>query len=163
MQHFTEIFSRIKSDSAPRLLAKTSLVCTTGFYTGCPVLKLQKASWTNDELPKTPSTSGLFFSIWISEKGLAKNQVSYNIHALKIKDLNGYQIKKSREFASDFRSKFQAHRGFWPNVGTDYGPQTLMEGWIRLNLATFEKDTLNLMRQFVEMHGLIDALLDRYK
>jgi hypothetical protein len=86
------------------------------------------------------------------------NEANYNIHALKLRELKGYSIA-SREFASAFRTGFAPMRSAWPNVSVDYGPLTLMEGWIAVTASHFEKDVLDLMESFQRLSPLIDRLL----
>jgi hypothetical protein len=135
------------------------LTCKEGIYNDCPVLKLQKASWTNDRMDRLPNKTGIFFSIWIDAKAAGKNRVNYNIHALKLRLLKGYSIT-SRAFANDFRDGFKTFSGFWPNVSTDYGPLTLMQGWTAIKPLGFEEDILALMERFKELCPLIDRLLE---
>lgn len=40
---------------------RDGLICKQGFYKGCSVLKLQKASWTNDPMDRVKNESGIFF------------------------------------------------------------------------------------------------------
>jgi hypothetical protein len=135
------------------------LICKQGFYNDCSVLKLQKASWTNDGMDRAQNKTGIFFSIWINEKAASKSRANYNIHALKLRQLEGYSIT-SRDFANDFRSSFASMRDAWPNVSVDYGPLTLMEGWIEVDPNSFEKDVLVLMERFKPVSRLIDRLLE---
>jgi hypothetical protein len=51
-------------------------------------------------------------------------------------------------------------RDAWPNVSVDYGPQTLMQGWIEMVPKHFEKDTLVLLERFKPVSRLIDCLLE---
>jgi len=67
------------------------------------------------------------------------------------------------EFASSFRSKLGTSRKYWPNLRTDYGPQTLMQGWAPLDLKTFEKDVSKLIEEFIEIHGIIDDIIEERK
>jgi hypothetical protein len=120
------------------------LICKNGFYKESFVLKLQKASWTNDSMDRLPNESGLFFSIWINQDSATRVRANYNIHALKLRQLKGYSIT-SREFAEAFREGFKAKRGDWPNVSVDYGPQTLMQGWTEFDPARSERDALLLV------------------
>jgi hypothetical protein len=46
------------------------------------------------------------------------------------------------------------------NVSADYGPLTLMQVWIEVDLNRFEKDTLVLMERFEHISPLIDRLLE---
>jgi hypothetical protein len=138
---------------------RDGLICKQGFYKSCSVLKLQKTSWTNDPMDRVQNKSGIFFSIWMSAESIRKNQVNYNVHALKLRQLAGYSIT-SRNFANDFRKTFAPLRDAWPNVSVDYGPQTLMQGWIEINSNSFEKDILLLMERFEDVSPLIDGLLE---
>ena len=47
-----------------------------------------------------------------------------------------------------------------PHVSVDYGPLTLMQVWIEVDLNRFEKDTLVLMERFEQISPLIDRLLE---
>ncbi|SRR5579871_612686 len=151
------VFARI----AARFVARSDkqLVCKQGPYKDCSVLKLQKPSWTNDSMDKVENTSGIFFSIWTTEASLRKCRVHYNIHALKLRELRGYSIT-SRDFAAAFRNGFASLQSGWPNVRVDYGPQTLMEGWMNIDSRHFEEDVLALMTRFETMTPLLDGLLE---
>jgi hypothetical protein len=156
-ENFVQLFENVKArfDQRPQ----HGLVCRSGFHKNGSVLKLQKASWTNDSMDGMQNTSGIFFSVWINEASIRKNRANYNIHALKLRHLNGYAIT-SRDFANNFRTAFATSAGKWPNVGVDYGPLTLMEGWIAINPDSLENDILALMNQFGRLSPLIDRLLD---
>ena len=75
-QQFEPIFAEIKSRFDSRFDERPSvangLICKQGFYTNSLVLKLQKASWTNDSMNEIRNRSGIFFSIWITEKSAAR-------------------------------------------------------------------------------------------
>jgi len=151
------VFARI----AARFVARSDkqLVCKQGSYKDCSVLKLQKPSWTNDSIDKVENTSGIFFSVWTNEASLRKCRVHYNIHALKLRELRGYSIT-SRDFATAFRDGFASVQSGWPNVRVDYGPQTLMEGWMNIDIRHFEEDVLALMVRFETLTPLLDGLLE---
>ena len=51
-------------------------------------------------------------------------------------------------------------RAAWPNVSVDYGPLTLMQGWIEVHLHSFETGALVLMERFEQLSPLIDRLLE---
>jgi len=157
VQQFCAVFAKIKARFDER--NHDGLVCKHGFYTGCSVLKLQKASWTNDPMDRVQNTSGIFLSIWMSEESMRKNRANYNIHALKLRQLAGYSIT-SRNFANDFRKTFAPLRDAWPNVSVDYGPLTLMQGWIEIDSNGLEKDIVVLMERFEDLSPLIDRLLE---
>ena len=150
------VFARAAASFALR--NSDGLVCKQGSYKACSVLKLQKRSWTNDPMDRVENTSGIFFSIWTNEASIGKNRARYNVHALKLRELEGYSIA-SRGFAEDFRNGFAGMRSDWPNVSVDYGPLTLMEGWIEIDSVYFEEDILGLMERFQTLSPLIDRLL----
>ncbi len=156
MESFHTTFCKIRDEydrGNPR-----GLVCKAGFYGNCPVLKLQKPHWTNDRMDELRNQTGIFFSIWLGEASARKNRALYNIHALKLRQLKSYSIT-SIDFAKNFRRRFETVATSWPNVRTDYGPLTLMQGWIEINTDSFERQVTRLMRQFVPISRLIDDLL----
>jgi hypothetical protein len=157
VQQLDEVFAKIKGRFDERSL--DGLICKQGFYKICFVLKLQKASWTNDPMDRVQNKSGIFFSVWMDEVSAAENRAHYNIHALKLRELEGYSIT-SRDFANDFRKGFAASRDAWPNVSVDYGPLTLMQGWIKVDSNRLEKDIVVLMERFKQVSQLIDRLLE---
>ena len=150
-------FAKIKAHFDER--KREGLICKLGFYNDCPVLKLQKPSWTNDPMDQLQNRTGIFFSIWIDQKAASKGRANYNIHALRLRQLEGYSIT-SRDFAHDFRKSFAGMRNAWPNVRVDHGPLTLMQGWIEVDLDRFYEDTLVLMERFEHVSPLIDRLLE---
>src|ERR1700721_933645 len=133
-QPFDTVFAKIKARFDEQ--SRNGLICKQGSYKACSVLKLKKPSWTNDRMDRVENTSGIFFSIWTNDQSMKNNRANYNIHALKLRDLKGYSIK-SRDFAVDFRNAVAPMRNVWPNVSMDYGPLTLMEGWIKADSAHF--------------------------
>jgi hypothetical protein len=162
VQPFRAVFAKIKARFDERNFDERKsdgLTCKQGFYKDCAVLKLQKASWTNDPMDRVQNQTGIFFSIWIDKEAASKSRANYNIHALKLRQLEGYAIT-SRDFANDFRNGFASVRNAWPNVSVDYGPLTLMQGWIEVDQNSFEKDALVLMERFKRLSPLIDGLLD---
>jgi hypothetical protein len=157
VKQFGRVFAKIKAHFDKR--ERDGLVCKQGFYKGCSVLKLQKATWTNDPMDRVQNESGIFFSIWMNDASSKKNRANYNIHALKLRQLDGYSIT-SRNFANDFRNGFASMRHTWPNARVNYGPLTLMQGWIQVDSNCLEKDILLLMERFEQLTPLIDRLLD---
>jgi hypothetical protein len=156
LQDFDPVFAKIKKLFDDRY--GNGLVCKQGSYKDSSVLKLQKASWTNDPMDRLPNESGIFFSIWINEDSLRRGRANYNIHALKLRQLKGYSIA-SRDFAGEFRNGFASTQDLWPNVGTDYAPSTLMEGWFAIEPGIFEEKVLVLLEQFKQLSPMIDRLL----
>jgi hypothetical protein len=138
-------------------LSSNQIFCETGDWMDCAVLKLQKKNWTQNGIGE-----GVFFSVWIGKEELKKDRFNYNIHAFKLRLWKDHSIKPV-EFASCFRSKLGKSNTNWPNLRTDYGPQTLMQGWAPLDLNTFEKDVSNLINEFITIHGIIDDMIDKRK
>jgi hypothetical protein len=157
IQELNDTFARIKARFDAR--SRDGLVCKQGFYKDLCVVKLQKPSWTNDSMEEVQNQSGIFFSVWSDGKSLSKGRVMYNIHALKLRQLNAYTIT-SRDFAEDFRRNFASSRGKWPNVRIDYGPATLMQGWVESETAALYRSIRDLLQRFVELSPLIDRLLE---
>jgi hypothetical protein len=156
VQQFRAAFAKIKARFDAR--NNHGLICKQGFYNNCSVVKLQKASWTNDRMDGAQNKSGIFFSVWIDEEAAHKCQANYNIHALKLRQLKGYSIT-SQDFAKDFRAAFASMRDPWPNVSVDYGPLTLMQGFIDVAPKRLEQDILALFEHFKPVSHLIDRLL----
>lgn len=156
---YLEIFGRVAARVRPLLVAR-QIEAHVGCWHEAAVLKLQKRRWANQSPAGGPSEVGIFFSVWIDSKGLKQRRAFYNIHALKLRSLDGYAIQ-SREFAAAFRSAFAGSVHDWPHVFTDYGPQTLMQGWIELDSPRFEEDVAALACRFIPLAELIDDLLDQ--
>ena len=72
----------------------------------------------------------------------------YNIHALKLRQLNGYSIA-SRKFAESFRVRFAEFEQQWPNVSLNYGPLTLMQGWIEPDPEKMREEITALANNFL--------------
>jgi hypothetical protein len=157
VQRFRAVFAKIKARFDER--NNNGLICKQGFYNDCSVVKLQKASWTNDRMDRVQNKTGIFFSVWIDEEAASKSRANYNIHALKLRQLQGYSIT-NRDFANDFRDGFASMRDAWPNVSVDYGPLTLMQGCIEIVPKVFEENILVLLERFKPVSRLIDRLLE---
>jgi hypothetical protein len=137
--------------------AASDWICTSGLWPSgekpeCLVLKLLKKHWCNDE----SNSSGIFFSMWIDDKDLSR--MRFNIHALKLRELNGYALE-SRKFAAAFRKAFLPMSHTWPQFRTDFGPQTLIEGVLPAVPETSEDLLFGLTAQFVTASAVIDKLL----
>jgi hypothetical protein len=144
---------QVATEISADLEKKYQLRCETGEWLKSSVLKLQKPNWTDG------AGHEAFFSVWLDAEDLEKGRFHYNIHALKLRLLSGHAIAAG-EFASAFRERFARAGGHWPNVGTDYGPQTLMQGWLPYDVRTFRKDVIGLVNSFVAIHGIIDEMLE---
>jgi len=104
--------------------------------------------------------TGIFFSIWVGETGAAKGRADYNIHAMSVRKLKSYRLT-GNEFSDRFREAFHKVRAPWPNVSTNYGCCTLMQGWYDIRPASVASDAVNLMKKFDQhIAPIIDRLLD---
>ncbi|HVU94879.1 MAG TPA: hypothetical protein VHE34_06620 [Puia sp.] len=138
------------------------LLYFAGTVLGSIALKVYKPEWASD--PQNPLTSPgrIFFSVWVADKPVQQNRLLYNIHALKLRQFKTHHIA-SRDFAMQFRTKFQPHAHEWPNLSLDYGPLTLLQGWTKLDPATLEKEAMQLIRQFHTISPLIDQTLRSFR
>jgi hypothetical protein len=158
MKSYREAFREVKRAYECQQNDEPALCCDEGFYRGCAVLTLQKRSWRNGGMRREPDETGIFFSVWIDAQDAEENRANYNIHALKLRQLKGYQIT-SRDFATAFRAAFDRLSKKWPNVSVAYGPQTLMQGWIEIDMRRFARDVLALLERFEDVAPIIDELL----
>src|SRR5262245_13553557 len=159
LQPFLESFADAKSQYEVRPARKPSLICRSGLHMSCAVLKLQKTDWTNDDLSTMRNQTGIFFSIWVTEAGAGKSRADYNIHAMGLRKLKGYRLA-GNAFCDRFRKAFEKVRKSWPNVSTDFGCCTLMQGWYHINQQSVASDAMALMDKFErEVSPIIDALL----
>lgn len=156
MKPYLDEFEKVVSNQIPKL-EKLGLVSEIKNWNGTAVLKLQKPSWTD-----LGFAQGVFFSVWIEPKDEKKRIAKYNIHALKLRLREGYTIK-ANEFAEAFRLRFGKYGIDWPNLSVKYGPQTLFEGWIELDIDRFGSDVEALVDKFLEVQHLIDELLAERK
>lgn len=158
MDSCLEIFGRIVGEVAGEI-GKNQLHAVTGKWHGSSAIRIDKDHWREGALFAGPSEAGIFFSVWVDEESLRRKRFQYNIHALKLRSLRRYQLR-SREFAAAFRDGFATHATGWPNVSTNHGPQTLMQGWGSLDELSFEREVADLVRRFVPLSSAIDTLLD---
>ena len=159
--HYLKEFNDAKSQLDTGFLDKKQMEAAVGVWLKSVALKLYKQTWINGP-DLSQSKSSIFFSVWVNDEGIKANKIFYNIHALKLRNLNGYSLT-SREFAAAFRTKFKAVEAHWPNVSIDYGPLTLMEGWTKLNEASLQKDIVELANNFIKIDYMIDDILAGYK
>ena len=129
-------------------MARKQLEIATGLYGDSVFLKLYKQSWASPSEDPLTAKSRIFFSIWISDSDIAEKKLRYNIHALKLRQLKGYSIA-SRKFAESFRGDFSEFEPQWPNVSVNYGPLTLMQGWIAFNPEQYRKISWRLLTTFL--------------
>ncbi|RQO70689.1 hypothetical protein DBR43_22085 [Pedobacter sp. KBW06] len=137
------------------------LECKVGIWLDSVVLKIQKQNWTNASAE--PFGEGIFFSVWLNDESIGKGKLYYNIHALKLRGLTGHTIK-SRAFAEAFRLQFKSFESKWPNVSVDFGPLTLMEGWVSIiDHEQIPDIVTNLASGFSEIDFIINDLLSERK
>ena len=149
----------IFKQAADKLPKEPGLEIETGIWLNSVVLRVQKEHWRNKLAEKAQTDSAIFFSIWLNEDPLKNSKLLYNIHALKLRQLKGYKLT-SRKFAAAFRAEFKKVENKWPNVSVDFGPQTLMQGWVPFNFNSLETDVLKLATGFLAIQYLIDDLLE---
>jgi hypothetical protein len=145
-----------------KLFSQKKQECKVGIWLDSVVLKIQKKSWINTAPTSRPFKESIFFSIWLNDELIRDRKLYYNIHALKLRQLVGYSIK-SREFADAFRARFKPFEKRWPNVSVNFGPLTLMEGWIALDDENLEAIIMDLAYKFLEIEFIIDDLLEARK
>lgn len=159
---YVDEFQKVANRLDQKLLKEKSIEVSVGVYFDSVFIKLYKKSWSNNPQEALTAESRIFFSVWINDSTINKQRIMYNIHALKLRKLKGYTIQ-SRKFAEEFRKDFKNHEAKWSNVTTNHGPLTLMEGWVKLDLKSFEKDIFNLSNNFLEIESLIDETLEKFK
>lgn len=134
-------------------------VCKTGLWPAsnpkAAVLKLFKQHWSPD-----PHDCGIFFSVWIDDSAISAGGLHYNLHALKLRQLDGYRLE-SRKFASAFRNGFVPISTAWPDVDVGFGPQTLFQGFAKCPQNRVEETTFDLAMKFAPLANAIDALLSK--
>jgi hypothetical protein len=144
------------------LLQHKQIEVAVGEVLNSVFLKLYKRSWANPFQDPLTSESRIFFSVWISDASIKEQRICYNIHALKLRHLKGYTIQ-SRQFAAIFRTGFKPFEKKWKNVSVTFGPLTLMEGWLKADLADLEKDIVELANKFLDIEHLVDETLVHFK
>jgi hypothetical protein len=155
-------FQKVADQIDKKLLTRKHLEVAVGLYEDSVFLKLYKRSWANNFQDPLTSESRIFFSIWINDKTLNQQKVFYNIHALKLRLLKDYLIE-SRKFADAFRLSFKKFEHKWQNVSVKFGPLTLMQGWIEIDLKNFNENILLLAKNFIEIEYIIDDNLANFK
>lgn len=160
---YLEKFQNAAGKLDKKLLAKKQLESAVVLFgENCVVLKLYKRSWANPFQDPLTSESRIFFSVWVTDSSIKEQKLLYNIHALKLRKLQGYSIQ-SRKFADSFRRSFEPFEHKWENVSVDFGPLTLMEGWIKMDAENFPDDIAGLANNFLEIEDLIDGTLAEFR
>ncbi|MCD0465279.1 hypothetical protein [Flavobacterium sp. ENC] len=159
--HLT-IFKKAATKINQRVLNEKGLEIAVGEVLNSVFLKLYKKSWTNSEENPLTAETRIFFSIWVDQSTLQQKKIFYNIHALKLRKLNGYSIE-SRKFANSFREEFKKSIHNWKNISIDFGPLTLMQGWIEFDNEKAQEEILQLANNFLEIENIIDKTLTELK
>ena len=160
---YLDKFQKAAGQLDKKLLIKKKVEAAVVMYgEECVVLKLYKRAWINQFQDPLTSASRIFFSVWISDSTINEQKILYNIHALKLRQLKGYSIQ-SRKFADNFRARFKDFEHKWKNVSVNFGPLTLMEGWLKIDLENLQDEILELANNFLEIEYLIDDTLAHFK
>jgi len=162
VNNYLVIFQKAVDKIDKKLFAQKKLEVAAGIYHDCVFLKVFKTSWaTAGQDPLTAETR-IFFSVWVEDSALQEQKVLYNIHALKLRKLKGYSIE-SKKFASAFRTDFKRFEHKWPNVHVAFGPLTLMQGTLKIDVKKLQDEILGLANNFLEIEHLIDKTLAKFK
>jgi len=162
LRYYLDVFQKVSDQLDQKQLIKNRIETTVGIFLESVVLKMYKRSWANPLQDPITSESRIFFSVWMNDSAIKDRKLFYNIHALKLRKLKGYVIE-SRKFAETFRAKFKKFEYKWENVSVKFGPLTLMEGWVTIDLENFEDQIMALANNFLEIQGLVDETLVRFE
>lgn len=158
--HYLHLFQRSFESIDKTVFNLQQLDAKVGVWLNSVVLKTQGKDWFPSDA--APFSTGIFFSVWVSDDTISKGRLYYNIHALKLRDIKTHRLQ-SREFADAFRAEFKANQAEWPNVSTKFGPLTLMEGWIPLDDKTIVGDIRALAKKFLAVAPITHKLLAERK
>lgn len=159
---YLDRFERAAARLDKKILHKKDLEVSTGVVMDSVFLKLYKNVWSNMGEDPIKAKTRIFFSVWINDKTIAEGKLFYNIHAFKLRQLKGYSIT-SRDFAEHFRKQFKKCQRNWENVSVDFGPLTLMEGWMELDIEKLENIIVSLAHNFATIDHLIEDTLKIFK
>lgn len=160
--YYLDKFQKSADRLDKKLFNQEKLEYKVGIWLQSAVLKFQKKSWLNNSPTAKPFKESIFCSVWPNDESIREGKLNYNIHALKLRQLAGYSIK-SREFADAFRRRFKPFAKKWPNVSVDFGPLTLMQGWVAFDEENFEAIVIDLSCKFLEIAFIMDDLLAERK
>lgn len=161
-ENYLDKFQKAADQFDKKQLNKKQIEVAVGVVLNSVFLKLYKKAWASPLQDPLSADSRIFFSIWVNDAAIKEQKICYNIHALKLRQLKGYTIQ-SRKFADIFRHGFKEVAHKWQNVRVDFGPLTLMEGWIKADLANFQNDIIKLADNFLEIDHLVDNTLADFK
>lgn len=160
--HFI-VLQALQQSIGPEMLARNELVCKAMPHDDSAVFYLAKNEWTNRLVKKAgEDTQGVFCSLWTNAELIKQGRFSYNIHSLKLHALPACRLT-SRKFAEDFRNAVKDRIREWPNVRTDYGPLTLLQGYELCELDDFSTKARERVEAFASISGIIDALFEQGK
>lgn len=161
-KYYIDRFRQAADALDPKMLQQEQLEVAVGVVMDSVYLKLHKRSWTNPGQDPLTAETRIFFSIWIDAKAVAEQKLLYNIHAFKLRKLKGYRIPAIK-FAEAFRDSFKDLASQWPNVRTDFGPLTLMEGQVKIDLRDFQRELTELSGHFITAAPLLDQTLEKFR
>ncbi|MES2279566.1 MAG: hypothetical protein V4592_26265 [Bacteroidota bacterium] len=160
--YYLDLFQKVLDGIDQKPFAQNQLELKVGVWMNSVALKIQKKGWLNQSPSAKPFGESIFFSVWINDETIGQGKLYYNIHALKLHELSAYKIK-SRDFADAFRLRFKPFEQHWPNVSANFGPLTLMEGWLQLDDHTLGNNIASLAQKFLVIAPIIDTLLTERK
>ncbi len=160
--HYLDTFKKAAQKLDKRRLKEKEIDVYVGITLDSVVMKLYKKKWANDQIDTLNSRTRIFFSIWLNDDTLKKGRLFYNIHALKLREFKGLSIS-STGFAREFRNHFKKFEHQWEHVSTKFGPLTLMEGWIALDVENLENNILVLANNFLKIDSLVDITLKTFE
>ena len=164
--YYLQIFQSAANQLDKKLFSRKELKIAVVVYQGgtreSAVLKIYKQSWASPNQDPLTAETRIFFSVWINHSETQKKKLFYNIHALKLRQLKGHTIE-SRKFAAIFRSGFKKCEHEWQNVSLNFGPLTLMQGWVPLEKENVQDEIIKLTCNFLEIEHLIDSTIAAFK
>lgn len=161
-EKYLKIFNSVADRLNQQQLKEMQLEAAVVEVLNCVCLKIYKRAWATPNENPLQARSRIFFAVWISDESIAGQTMFYNIHAFKLRHLSGYNIE-SRKFAALFRTNFTPFKAQWPNVSVEYGPLTLMKGYVKTDADHFEAEILQLANRFFSIAPLIDSTLASFK
>jgi len=159
---YLQIFQSAADRLDKQLFAQKDLKVAVVVYQNAVVLKVYRQSWANPVSDPLTAETRIFFSVWINYSDTQKQKLFYNIHAFKLRKLSGYAIE-SRKFATVFRRDFKKYEPQWQNVSLNFGPLTLMQGWVQFEVEQVEDEIIKLAYNFLEIEHLIDSTIATFK
>jgi hypothetical protein len=162
LENYLNTFQQVANQLDKKILKKLQIEVAVGEVLDSVFLKMYKRSWSTPNEDPLSAKSKIFFSIWANDSTINEQKICYNIHAFKIRHLNGYAIE-SRKFADLFRVSFKEFAHQWPNASVKFGPLTLMEGWVKVDPDNYQQEVLKLANSFLGIAYLVDDTLAEFK